>query len=51
MSERKGNVIPCIGAEDGTGSGTNRGESGIMWNLEAETVRVSKTEWRVQEGV
>ena len=41
MSERKGNVIPCTGAEDRTGSGTNSGKSGIMRNLEAETVRES----------
>ena len=37
--ENKGKVIPCKGAEDRKGVGTNSGKSGVK-NLEAE--------WRVR---
>ena len=38
LSERKGKVIPCQGAKDGKGTGTNTGKSGAR-NLEAESIR------------
>ena len=37
-SERKGNTIPCRGAENRNGAGTNSGESGAR-SLEAESIR------------
>ena len=38
LSERKGKVIPCRGAEDGKGTGTNNGKSGTR-NLGAGSIR------------
>ena len=38
LSERKGKVIPCRGAEDRKGAGTNSGKSGTR-NPEAESIR------------
>lgn len=50
LLERKGRVIPCSGAEDGKGMGTNSGKSGRR-NLEAETREYQLTaEQRVLEN-
>ena len=38
LSERKGKVYPCRGAEDRKGAGTNSGKSGTR-NPEAEKIR------------
>ena len=38
LSERKGNVIPSRGAEDGKGTRTNNGKADTR-NLEAESIK------------